>query len=915
LNDFGTYNDVDGDALSKIKITTLPGTGTLEYYNGSTWISASANQEFTVADISAGKLRYTGTASESLQFKVSDGTVYSDSAYTLTLTVIANTNVAPDAVNDSNFVYYTTSHSITGYVLPNDNDPDGSNASLVVSRASTGATLAGTIYTISAGTPFAADNETATYSSFSVTFSPSTKPSTGATVTLSGTGIPTGTTGVVTMSTNAGTIVLNNSAGLKLPANVTIAWGGSSPGTATLTPTSGTINTSVISVTNTAVSLSVGMTVSGTGITPGTTISSISVDPTDAGTRLVKLSQAYTGALATDLQFTPAAGATITGTYGTLVIQPDGSYTYTATTSVDGSVDTFTYELKDPNGGTDTATLKITIINGNVAPVNTIANKTAIYGTPLTFSSGLSVSDANTNVTSTTLSVGYGTLNATATGSGSVSTNGTSSITLSGTQAEINTMLASLTYSAASGFDSGTDTLRMVSTDAVGLSDTDTVNITVNTPAVTVTGTTVNEASAYLMFSVTGVVGQKVTLALGTTGTGAGYATIGDDILPNLEYYNGTTWLAYTGSAVSIPNFNSGALLVRVAVLQDTAYEGAETLKLTATNSSSLASSGNSTIVDDGSGTKYDGTITGTSPTSSTSNLDDDRPLSVNNITVNEASPYAVFEVTGIAGQKVASLALVDGMAQGGSDYGTAFEYFNGSIWTAYSPSITLDGTGKLLVRTTIINDTATPVYEGAETFGLVATNIGGRSFSGTAVILDDGTGDIYQNNITGVKDLNPTNLDRDSAVSVTSFSPVNEGSNFAMFNVTGTAGVALELLLNNGTTTLDLNSTNANYAKIEYSTDGASWTTYTWNGTTGDKPTAPGSSGNGTFFVRVTITSEIDTVYEGPETFNLIATTIATGTNLTQSASATSTIIDNGTGTLYNGTITSGVIKSAGIV
>ncbi|MFI3157998.1 MAG: VCBS domain-containing protein, partial [Methylococcaceae bacterium] len=917
LNDFGTYNDVDGDALSKIKITTLPSTGTLEYYNGSAWVSASANQEFTVADISAGKLRYTGTASESLQFKVSDGTVYSTSAYTLTLTVTANTNVAPDAVNDTNFVYYTTSHSISDYVLPNDNDPDGNNASLVVSQASKGATLGAsgaTIYDITAGTPFAANNETVTYSSFSVTFASSNKPASNDVVTLSGTGVPAGTTGVVTMSSDIGTIVLDNSAGLTLSNNITLTWPNiaANKTAPTLTPTVGTPNTSVISVSNTAVSLSVGMTVSGTGITSGTTISSISVDPTDSGTRLVKLSQAYTGTLNTNLQFTPAAGATITGTYGTLVIQSDGSYTYTATSSADGSVDTFTYKLSDPNGGTDTATLKITIINGNVAPVNTIGDKTATYGTPLTFSSGLSVSD--TNVTSTTLTVGYGTLNATANGSGSVSTNGTSSITLTGTQAEINAMLASLTYTAASGFDSGTDTLKMVSTDAVGLSDTDTVNITVNAPALTVTGTTVNEASAYLMFTVTGSVNQKVTLALGTTGTGDGHAGIGDDVLPNLEYYNGSAWVAYTGGAVSIPNFDGGKLLVRVAVLQDTAYEGAETLKLTATNSSNVAASGNSTIVDDGSGTKYDGTITGTSPTPSTSNPDDDRPLAVNNITVNEASPYAVFEVTGVAGQTVASLALVDGTALGGSDYGTSFQYFNSgtSTWTAYSPSITLDGTGKLLVRTTIINDTATPVYEGAETFGLVATNVGGRSFSGTAVILDDGTGDIYPNNTTGTKDPNPTGLDRDSAVSVTSYGPVNEGSTYAMFTVTGTAGVPLELSLNNGTTALELDSAQSNYAKIEYSYDGSSWTVYTWDGTTGDKPTAPGSSGNGTFYVRVTIASETDTIYEGPETFDLIATTISTGTTLTQSAYATNTIIDNGTGTIYDGTITTGTPTSS---
>ena len=39
---------------------------------------------------------------------------------------------------------------------------------------------------------------------------------------------------------------------------------------------------------------------------------------------------------------------------------------------------------------------------------------------------------------------------------------------------------------------------------------------------------------------------------------------------------------------------------------------------------------------------------------------DDDRPLAVNDITVNEVSPYAVFEVSGAANQ-LATLSLVGG--------------------------------------------------------------------------------------------------------------------------------------------------------------------------------------------------------------------------------------------------------------
>ncbi|WP_295808114.1 Ig-like domain-containing protein [uncultured Nitratireductor sp.] len=57
-------------------------------------------------------------------------------------------------------------------------------------------------------------------------------------------------------------------------------------------------------------------------------------------------------------------GTTIVGTYGTLTIDPDGSYTYTPNAAGDGigQVDAFTYTLNDPEtGNTSTATLYVQI--------------------------------------------------------------------------------------------------------------------------------------------------------------------------------------------------------------------------------------------------------------------------------------------------------------------------------------------------------------------------------------------------------------------------------------------------------------------------------------------------------------------------------------------------------------------------
>ncbi len=78
-----------------------------------------------------------------------------------------------------------------------------------------------------------------------------------------------------------------------------------------------------------------------------------------------------------DVDGTPVVADTvITGTYGTLTIQPDGSYSYQLdTTNVQAfqtaqtETDSFTYTINDGNGGTDTATLEFSIDGQNDAPV------------------------------------------------------------------------------------------------------------------------------------------------------------------------------------------------------------------------------------------------------------------------------------------------------------------------------------------------------------------------------------------------------------------------------------------------------------------------------------------------------------------------------------------------------------------
>ncbi|WP_139215199.1 tandem-95 repeat protein, partial [Oceanisphaera psychrotolerans] len=127
-DDFGSFADVDGDSLAGVQITSLETAGSLEYFDGSDWVAVTLNQAISKADLDAGYLRFVPGENESgndyseIGFKVSDGTVYSDSSYTLTVNV--------DAANDAPVAQADTASTkedipVTIDVLANDSDIDG----------------------------------------------------------------------------------------------------------------------------------------------------------------------------------------------------------------------------------------------------------------------------------------------------------------------------------------------------------------------------------------------------------------------------------------------------------------------------------------------------------------------------------------------------------------------------------------------------------------------------------------------------------------------------------------------------------------------------------------------------------------------------------------------------------------------
>ncbi|PKQ62112.1 hypothetical protein BZG01_17940, partial [Labilibaculum manganireducens] len=90
-----SYSDGDGDPLDHVRITAVPSNGTLWIdSDGSGTVNGgesalSNNVTVSKADLDAGKLKYLNTngTSSSFTFDVNDGTDYSASTYTATLTV------------------------------------------------------------------------------------------------------------------------------------------------------------------------------------------------------------------------------------------------------------------------------------------------------------------------------------------------------------------------------------------------------------------------------------------------------------------------------------------------------------------------------------------------------------------------------------------------------------------------------------------------------------------------------------------------------------------------------------------------------------------------------------------------------------------------------------------------------------
>ena len=147
---------------------------------------------------------------------------------------------------------------------------------------------------------------------------------------------------------------------------------------------------------------------------------------------------------------------------------------YTGSLNFNGA-DTLTVATND-GAAIDTDTIAITVTALNDAPINTVPAAQSVAEDTILPIAGVSVADIDSSALTTTLNVSSGILNVTA-GAG-VTGNGSASVSIAGTAAQINAALAGLAYTGNLNFN-GDDTLTVVTGDGTA-TDTDTIAITVN---------------------------------------------------------------------------------------------------------------------------------------------------------------------------------------------------------------------------------------------------------------------------------------------------------------------------------------------------------------------------------------------------------------------------------------------------
>ncbi|HET6975060.1 MAG TPA: Ig-like domain-containing protein [Pyrinomonadaceae bacterium] len=487
---FSDPNDTPPNTLLAVKITTLPALGTLTNNN----VPVNAGDFIPVANITGGLLKFTpaangnGTPYTSFTFQVQDnggGTDLDPTPNTMTINVTAvndgptNTVPGPQNTNEDTALVFSSGNANQISVA----DPDAGANPVKITLTATNGTI--TLST-TAGLAFITGDGTA-----------------DATMMFTGT-LTAINTALNGMSFNP-TADFNGPASLQIVSDDQGNTGSGGPLT----------DTDTVSITVNAqndapvVTTSVGNTTFTENGAPVAVDNAVTVTDGDSP-NLVSATVAITAGFVSaqdTLAFTNTAN--ITGNYvsGTGVLTLTGSdtvanyqaalrsITYSNSSDNPTASRTVSFTVNDGSSNSNTATKGITINAVNDGPVNTVPGpQSTNQNTPLTFSSGggnqISVADldAGANSVQITLTATNGTITLSGTaglaftvGDGTADT----TMTFTGTLANINTALNGMTFTPTNGF-SGAASLTITSNDQGNtgsggpLSDTDTVNIQVS---------------------------------------------------------------------------------------------------------------------------------------------------------------------------------------------------------------------------------------------------------------------------------------------------------------------------------------------------------------------------------------------------------------------------------------------------
>jgi large repetitive protein len=251
----------------------------------------------------------------------------------------------------------------------------------------------------------------------------------------------------------------------------------------------------------------------------------------------------------TDLDGNPLTVTSAAAPNGTVVINPDGTVTYTPNANFNGT-DTITYTISDGAGGTATSTVTVTVSPVNDAPVANPDAGTTSEDTPVTLSPLANDTDIDGNPLTVT---------------GGSAPNGTVVVNPDGT----------ITYTPNANFN-GTDTITYTISDGQGGTATATITVTVapvNDPPVAVNDVAATNEDTPVTVAVLGNDSDPdgnpllVTAAVAANGTvvinGDGTVTY----TPNANF-NGTDTISYTISD-GAGGFSSATVTVTVAPVND----------------------------------------------------------------------------------------------------------------------------------------------------------------------------------------------------------------------------------------------------------------------------------------------------------------------------------------------------------